>query len=77
MSRERDGLGMSGMRHPDTMWKVARVEDGAELGRYASKPKALAAAVRFGADGCAYKIIEAPADTVRERIGVVVPMRNR
>jgi hypothetical protein len=74
---ERDGLGIGSLRRPDTMWKVARVEDGAELGRYASKPKALAAALRFSADGCAYEIIEAPADTVREARGIVVPMRDR
>lgn len=76
MARHFDVAGIARAPNADRMWKVARVEDGAELGRYVSKPKALAAAVRFSADGCAYEVTEAPGGFEQETKGVVVPMRG-
>jgi hypothetical protein len=42
------------------MWKVQR-DDGTVLVRHDSKPKAMAAALRFSADGCSYSVIEEPS----------------
>jgi hypothetical protein len=44
-------------------WKVQR-DDGTVLARYDSKAKAMAAAVRFSADGCAYSVIEEPSNLI-------------
>ncbi len=40
-----------------TIWKVQR-DDGTVLARHDSKPKAVAAALRFSADGSSYSVVE-------------------
>ena len=52
-----------GQTHPGMIrqWTVVRIEDGARLGHYLSKPEALEAAGRFRADGCRYEVVEAIA----------------
>jgi hypothetical protein len=58
----------------ERLWQVVRQSDGAVLGRYASKANALAAALRFGADGCNYVMLE---DTQLKAIpSVLVPLRR-
>lgn len=46
-------------------WKVLR-DDGTVLGRYGSKPAALAAMVRFAADGCGYEVVQDAAARVAD-----------
>lgn len=39
-------------------WAVVRVDEQLLLGSYRSKDAALAAAIRFAQDGCAYEVVE-------------------
>jgi hypothetical protein len=48
-----------------TMWMIVRADDGAVLARFSSKPKALAAVLRFESDGRRYEVVAAPSPEER------------
>lgn len=66
----------NGTQREDRDWVVVRREDGMQLMRYSAKPKAVAAALRFGADGSTYDVI--PEARVAEPVtkSSVVPLRG-
>lgn len=69
----------SGTTKAAQYWVVVRREDGKRLVRYSAKPKALAAALRFGADGGPCDIIRetaAGSETDPNSNSKVVPLRQ-
>ena len=60
------------------MWMVTRPSDGVVLARFSSKAKALAAALRFGQDGCDYRVVaeSAPSPT-HAPAGLLIPLHGR
>lgn len=58
-------------------WRLIRTRDGMLLGRYVSKPKALAAALGLSSDGRQSEVVQdvAPAEAP-EPLGVLLPMRG-
>ncbi len=61
------------------MWMIVRADDGVTLAHFSCKPKALAAALRFGQDGREYQVIAEPTPHTPpyRPVGVLVPMRCR
>ena len=55
-------------------WKIVR-HDGAVLGTYRSKPLALAAAIRFSADGWGYEVVNDTPKTT-DADALIVPVRG-
>jgi len=63
--------------HRHRSWRVTRRGSGLVLARFDSKPKAVAAALRFCADGNAYDVIEETIPQPRPETNVVaVPPRG-
>jgi hypothetical protein len=60
------------------MWMVMRPSDGTVMARFSSKPKALAAALRFGKDGRDYKVVAEPAPPAPAppAAGILIPLRG-
>jgi hypothetical protein len=65
-------------QHPDpiAVWRVVRIRDGLLLGRYISKPKALAAALQLSDQGEHYGVIKDAGFSKPDPIGVVLAMRG-
>lgn len=59
------------------IWRVVRINDGLLLGRYFSKPQALAAAVELSRDGEHYGVVKHVGVTKPDPIGVVLSMRKQ
>jgi len=55
-------------------WKIVR-HDGTVLGTYRNKPAALAAAIRFSADGCGYEVVNDTAKAT-DADAVIMPQRG-
>lgn len=65
------------MKTNDNVWRVVRVKDGLLLGRYISKPKALAAALDLSKDGGHYDVVqETGAGSKPDPMGVLLPLRG-
>ena len=58
-------------------WRVVRIKDGLLLGRYLSKPKALAAALDLSKLGDDYSVVKELGVSNCDPIGVVLAMRGR
>jgi hypothetical protein len=63
------------MENSQREWIVVRSDDNVEVGSYASKPKAVAASLRFGTDGRHYRVEERRRKE-SDPPGTLVPLRG-
>jgi hypothetical protein len=71
---------MHGDPRDASLWKVMR-DDGTVLGRYGNKPTAVAAMIRFSADGGGYQVVneslaDRSSDVESDPRQIIVPLRE-